>query len=359
MNRLERGVRHVDAFQQRHLPAAFVIGLIKKYGDDNGGALAARLTFAIFTTIFPLLLLLVTVLALLLSGSSHLRHSVLSSAYAQIPVVGSDLARNIHVLRRNSAFGLVVGIVGLVYGLNGLAGVGLQIMEDAWYLPKAIRPNYVTRMARSFLFVAVLGLGLAVTTFLASFGTLAGRGIGLSVAAEILAAGANAGIYLVAFRVLTPKQVQTHCLIPGIVVAGILWTVLQGFGGFVVDHYLRDDNTVYGTFGTVLGLIAWFAIASQLTVYCAELNSLLAHHLWPRGMVQPPLTKADQQMMALQAITSQFRPEVEVVVSVRGRPMTQREYLRLGAVPDPQEAGTVMRVPEPPAAAAPEVEPSP
>src|SRR5271165_4866752 len=110
MNVFERGVRRVDAFQQRHVPAAFAVGLSKKFGDDNGGALVARLTFAVFTTIFPLLLL-VTVLALVLSGNPSLRHTVLSSAYGEFPVVGSQLGNNIHAIKRNSAFGLAVGIV--------------------------------------------------------------------------------------------------------------------------------------------------------------------------------------------------------------------------------------------------------
>ncbi len=347
MNLLERGVRHIDAFQQRHALPAFVLGWVKKYGDDNGGALTARLTFAVFTTIFPLLLLLDTGLAIVLAGNAPLRHTVLDSAFGQIPVVGSDLARNIHVLKRHSLFGLAVGLAGLVYGLNGLAGVGLQIMETVWYLPKANRPSYVTRMARSFGFVGVLGLGLIITTFLTNFGSLASRNLASSIAVEVASAAANVGIYLVSFRVLTPKQIETCRLWPGCVIAGILWTILQAFGGYVVDHYLRDDNPVYGTFAAVLGLIAWFAVSSEMTVLCAEFNSLLVHRLWPRGIVQPPLTKADQELAVLQAITNQFRPEVEVVARVHGRPMSQGEYLDAGGQVGEREIGTVRRVPGP------------
>lgn len=349
MNRIERTVRRVDAFQQRHRATSFLFGLVQKYGNDNGGALAARLTFAAFTTVFPLLLLLVTVLAIVLADHPGLRTTVLHSAYGQIPVVGKDLASNIHAMKRNSVFGLVVGIVGLIYGVQGLAGVGLQIMETVWYLPKAVRPNYITRLGRSFGFLAVLGVGLVVSTFLSSAGTVAGHGVPYRLAAEVLAAVANVAIFLFAFRILTPKQVETRCLLPGVVAAGILWTVLQALGTYVVNHYLRDDNAVYGTFGTVLGLIAWFSVAAQMTVYCAELNPLLAHRLWPRGMVQPPLTKADQELAALQATTSQFRPEVEVEVAVRGRPMSQQEYLDSGRLPDLDEVGTYRRVPTTPA----------
>lgn len=345
MNRIERTVRRIDAFQQRHRVTSFAFGLFQKYGNDNGGALAARLTFAALTTIFPLLLLLVTGLAIVLADHPALRNTVLHSAYGQFPVVGRDLASNIHAMKRNSAFGLAVGIIGLVYGVQGIAGVGLQIMEEVWYLPKAIRPNYLTRMGRSFGFVVLLGFGLVVTTFLSGVGTFGAHGLPYRIGAEALAAVANVGVYFVAFRILTPKQVDTHCLVPGVVVAGILWTALQTVGTYVVSHYLRDDNAVYGTFGTVLGLIAWFNVAAQVTVFCAELNPFLVHRLWPRGMVQPPMTKADQELAALQATTNQFRPEVEMEVRVKGRPMSQAEYLAQGAQVGPDEIGTVKRVP--------------
>jgi YihY family inner membrane protein len=344
MNRIERTVRRIDAFQQRHRATSFAFGLVQKYGNDNGGALAARLTFAALTTVFPLLLLLVTLLALVLANHPGLRFTVLHSAYGEIPVVGRDLASNIHAMKRNSAFGLAVGLVGLAYGVQGVAGVGLQMMEDVWYLPKATRPSFVTRMGRSFAFIAVLGVGLVVSTFLSGVGTFGGHGLPYLAAAEALAAVANVAIYLFAFRILTPKQVETRCLVPGVVLAGVLWTVLQALGTYVVRHYLQDDNAVYGTFGTVLGLVAWFNVAAQMTVYCAELNPYLVHRLWPRGMVQPPMTKADQELAALQATTNQFRPEVEMEVRVKGRPMSQAEYLARGPV-GADEIGTVKRVP--------------
>ena len=43
MNPVERGSRWVDGQQRRFTPTAFVCGVIKKYGDDNGGVLVANL----------------------------------------------------------------------------------------------------------------------------------------------------------------------------------------------------------------------------------------------------------------------------------------------------------------------------
>ena len=56
MNPVERVIRRVDAVQQRHTPMAFIFGVVKKYGDDNGGVLVSNLAYSSFLSLFPLLL---------------------------------------------------------------------------------------------------------------------------------------------------------------------------------------------------------------------------------------------------------------------------------------------------------------
>lgn len=346
MNPIERTLRRVDAFQQRHLVSSFLFAVNKKYGDDNGGNLTVQLTYSMFTTVFPLLLLLVTVLTIVLADDASARQAVLRSTFRQFPIIGQELSRNIHAMKRNTAFGLVIGLLGIVYGSTGLAGSGLYVMEQAWNLPAAVRPNFITRLVRSLLFLVILGLGLIITTFLSSFGTFGRHNFWLGVGSEVLAALVNVGLFFLAFRVLTPKQIGTRLLVPGVVFAGIAWTVLQALGGYVVGHYLRGDNAAYGMFGTVLGLVAWLYLGAEVIVYAAEVNAVVHRRLWPRGMVQPPLTKADQISIALQATENQRRPEQEVETKVRGRPMTQDDYRRAGYEVDGSEIGTVHRVPE-------------
>ena len=125
--------------------------------------------------------------------------------------------------------------------------------------------------------------------------------------AEVLAVVVNIATYFGAFRVLTPKVVQSRKLIPGAILGGVFWTVLLAVGGYLVGHDLKNDSVTYGVFAAVLGLIAWIFLGCELTIYAAELNTVLARRLWPRGMVQPPLTEADQQSLALQATQNQRR----------------------------------------------------
>jgi uncharacterized BrkB/YihY/UPF0761 family membrane protein len=124
-----------------------------------------------FVTMFPLLLLLVSILGIVLAGNPSDRERVLHSALGQFPIIGQQLGHNIHAIKRSSVFGLVFGIVGLVYGSTGLAQAGLYSMEQIWNIPGAVRPNYITRMIRAGIFLVVLTVGLIVTTALAGFGT--------------------------------------------------------------------------------------------------------------------------------------------------------------------------------------------
>jgi uncharacterized BrkB/YihY/UPF0761 family membrane protein len=109
--------------------------------------------------------------------------------------------------------------------------------------------------------------------------------------------------------------VGTKELIPGAVAGGVVWTVLQNLGTALVEHQLRNSSQVYGTFAVVLGLIAWIYLGANLTVYAAECNVVWSRRLWPRSMVQPPLTEADQKVLAAIAEQGRRRPEQTVSVS--------------------------------------------
>jgi uncharacterized BrkB/YihY/UPF0761 family membrane protein len=114
--------------------------------------------------------------------------------------------------------------------------------------------------------------------------------------------------------VLTPKQVNMKDLVPGALAGGVAWTALQVGGTLLIAHQLRHTSQVYGTFAIVLGLIGWIYLGAMVTMYAAEANVVWARRLWPRSLVQPPLTTADRRVLA--AITEQNvrRPEQRVTV---------------------------------------------
>jgi YihY family inner membrane protein len=327
MNLVERVARRLDAVQQRHTPVAFVVGVVKKFSDDNGGIMAAALAHSAFVSVFPLLLVFVTVLGLVAAHDPALRAAVLhgkGAAFAgishQFPIVGSQLTTNVHALQRSSAIGLIVGLLATVWGCTGLAQTGLFTMQQVWNLPGPARPGYFPRLGRCLLFLLVLGVGLVVTTGVTSLGVFSHQAAIWTVLLDVVAAIANGLMFLLVFRVLTPKGVPTSNLVWGAVAGGVAWTVMQALGNFLVGRYLHNDKSVYGVFATVLGLVAWMYILVEVTVYAAEINVVLTRRLWPRSIVQPPLTEADRAVMAVQALQNQRREEQQIQVTYDDRP---------------------------------------
>jgi YihY family inner membrane protein len=314
MNPAEWVVRRLDGAQQRFTPAAFVFGVVKKFGDDNGGVLVTNLAFTAFLSLFPLLLVLTTILGLVASVEPSFRTDVINAVSGQIPLIGRTLTENVEQLRRSSVIGLIVGLVALIWGAMGLAQAGIFTMEQVWNLPGPDRPGFVQRLGRSGIFLGLLAIGVILTTLLTGLSTYGHNTAWLVIPAQLAAALVNVGMFVAAFRILTPKAVVVRRLLPGALVAGVCWTLLQLLGTYLVHHFLRSDS-VYGVFATVLGLIAWIYVAVRVIVYSAEVNVVLTRRLWPRSIVQPPLLKADRESLTLQALQNQRRKEQHVEVT--------------------------------------------
>src|SRR5262249_32251258 len=224
MNPVERAARWADARQQRYTPLAFVIGVVKKYGDDNGGVLVANLAYSCFISLFPLLLVLVTIVGLVAASDPAFRAAVHDAVASQFPLIGQQLTGNVHQLRRSSVIGLIAGLAAAVWGSTGPAQAGLVSLGQGG---DPARPGYGPRLGRAVEFLGVLGLGVIVTTLLASLGTYGHHGALVAALAEAAAVAANVGMYVAAFRVLTPKAVPGGALLPGAVAGAVAWTLLQ------------------------------------------------------------------------------------------------------------------------------------
>ncbi len=178
MNPVEKALRKVDQTQRRLPPTAFAFGVVKKFGDDNGGVLVSNLAYSAFVAMFPLLLVLVTILGLIASVDASFKADALNAVAGQVPLLGRTLTGNVHTLRRSSYIGLVVGLLGLIWGATGLAQAGLFTMAQVWNLPGPARPGYLPRLGRAMLFLGLLGAGVVVTTGLAGQGSSRGRCVG-------------------------------------------------------------------------------------------------------------------------------------------------------------------------------------
>ncbi|HEX4789550.1 MAG TPA: YihY/virulence factor BrkB family protein, partial [Actinospica sp.] len=244
----------------------------------------------------------------------RLQADVLNSALAEFPVIGSQLRANVHSLGR-SGVGLVVGVLFTFVGARGVANAMQNAMNTVWEIPRRARPGFPISWLRSFGLIAVIGLGVLVTTGLSGISSWSGHtflglwGRVLIVAVSLVL---NIGLFWLGLRTATAAQVTWRELRIGAVFSAIIWQVLQFAGGYVVAHSLRHASALYGTFGLVLGLLAWFHLQAQLTLYAVEADVVRSRKLWPRSLFPPPLTDEDRKALRSYAQVEQRRPEIRI-----------------------------------------------
>ena len=291
--------RRVDAIQKDKSFLGFVIGVVKKFGDDQAGHLAALIAYYAFFSLFPLLLVFATVLGFVLQNNHKLQDSIIKTVQNNFQVLGSFQLGHL----KGSGVGLVIG---LVFAL--LAGIGViqalqYAMDEVWGVPKRKRPNFFISRLRAVIMLAILGVAMVAATAVSNlpFGFLGSLLL-------------NIGIAVVAFKVLTVADITWLDVLPGALVAGIGLTLLQTFGGLLVRHTLKNASATYGTFAVVIGLLSFIYLGAQITIYAAEINVVKKKHLWPRSLVDEP-TQGDQQVFTERAQIEERRPGENIRVS--------------------------------------------
>jgi membrane protein len=308
MNKVKRAVRAVDMLQQRHAWLAVPVAVWKKFGDDQAGNLAALIAYYSFVAIFPLLLVLVTVLNIVLKNDPGLQHRLLNSALSQYPVIGQQLG-HISPLTQ-TGLPLVVGLLGTFIGARGVASAIQNALNAVWEIPFARRPGFPWSSLRSLGLMVVIGLGLVFTTFLSTSasggaarilpGHWATAALVVStVAALLVSLVVSIAVFWLAFRLGAAPEIGWRQLRLGAVIGGVIWQVLQYVGGYFVSHQLAHASPVYGTFAVVIGLLAWLYLEAELTLYAVQINVVIAFRLWPRAIAPPPYTEQDRQAFQL------------------------------------------------------------
>ena len=295
MNAFEQPLRAADRFQQRKTALAFPVAVWWKFNDDQAGNLAALIAYYGFAALFPLLLVMVTVLNIVLANNQALRDDLLNSALAQYPVIGQNIKANLGSIP-GTGLPLAVGIVFLVLGARGVAGAMQNALCEVWGIRRADRPGFPMSQVWAMALIFTVGIGFIVTTFLSGLAGGAGHligGLGAQIGAVLISLVLNFGVFWLGFRIATLFKVPRRNLWIGAAIAAVCWQILQVVGGYVVSHQLHRASELYGTFAIVLGLLAWLFLQAELTLYAAEVDVVLARRLWPRSVMPDKADQAD------------------------------------------------------------------
>jgi YihY family inner membrane protein len=323
MKRVKRAIRAADEFQQRHAWLAVPVAVWKKFGDDQAGNLAALIAYSALVAIFPLLLLLVTVLDIVLKDHPGLRQKLLNSALQNYPVIGTQLKQSIGGLSQ-TGIALVVALAGIFIGALGVANSVQNALNSAWEIPFGRRPRFPWSWLRSSALILVVGTGFIATTVLSGLasGLHVLPGAGAAVLALAVSLVLNFGLFWLAFRLGTANDISWRQMWLGAAISAVIWQVLQAIGTSVVSRQISHASPLYGTFAIVLGLIAWLYLQAELTLYAVEINVVRTYRLWPRSLDPPPYTEQDRR--AFRLYVEKRRDQMDIMSGTGGESDRQK-----------------------------------
>ncbi len=285
-------IRAFDRLQRRHPALGIPIAVIRNFSDQGAGNASVLIAYWAFFSIFPLLLLFSAILGFVLQGHPGIQHSLLNSALKQFPIVGANL-KNLH----GSGTSLGIGIAGTIWSGLGVTVAAQNAFNRVYAVPHFQQPNFFISRWRGIKFLAAAGLLQVLSTVVSGVVSAGLGGTLLTIGGIALSFVLNLILFTIAFRFFVPRVVPMSELWPGVALAAVGWQILQTVGGIYVNHVVRGAGETYGTFATVIGLLAWLYLGARIVVFAAEINVVLTRRLWPRSLMDPP-EQADRRARA-------------------------------------------------------------
>jgi len=267
--------------------------LIRAWTDFNqrDTRYAASLAYYAIFSIFPLLLLTVTLLSNVI-GLAQAREQILRLVGTFFPGESLKLIEDnvILALRQGQSFG-IVAVLGLSWAALSLFS-NLTVALDNIFHPRQWRPMWHKRLLALIMTVA---LGILLVISLLTSVTLRVIGILLldrpntilTIMTLFLPLGLNVTIFALLFRYVPRSPVRWDAIWPAAVFGGIglnlaqrgFWWYLENFGNF---------SLIYGSLGTVIVLLVWVYLSAMLGLLSAELCAALNLWMIHRDRETPP-----------------------------------------------------------------------
>lgn len=321
----------LDQTQRRSKPLSVTLATVKKFSEDQSTGLASMIAFWAFFSLFPLLLVAVTVLDLVLPASD--KNSVLTRVADMFPLLDT---RSIGGLT-GSWWPILLGSFTALWSGISVIGTMQTAFNSVWEVPQYDRPGKVKQIVRSLVVLATIGVGLVLSTFVSSFITSSANGVHLGVAGHVggyvLSVVLDVVLVVATFRILTEREVTLRDVLPGGILAGVTFFVLQELSAFIISRHLKSAQGTYGHFAVVITILWWFYLQSMITLFGAQLNVVLKDRLYPRSLVKGSQTDADRRALQAYAAERAYHPEEQVIARVPGSTRGDESE------PEPREVG--------------------
>lgn len=292
---MQNFIQKIDHYQQRHRLPAFVVAVIKKYGDDEAGHQAALLTYYAFLSLFPLLLVLTTLIEYIPVSHNELQASVVKGMTNYFPVLGSQVSAHVSTLHKNG-LALAIGLLFTLYGARGVADAFRTSIQKLWNIPKSKRDGFPKSTLKSLGIILIAGVGFVVASISIGLAAAAGQGLAFRLLSILINLIVWYGLFILLINISLPRHVPFTETRTAALTAAIGLVIVQLAGGYLLKHELKNLDALYSYFALALGLLFWIYLQVQVLFYSLEIAAVRSQKLWPRSLTGNQPTAADKRL---------------------------------------------------------------
>jgi membrane protein len=265
----------------------FVRRVLAKYGADKGGIIAAAVSFYVFLSFIPLLLIAVAALGTVF-GSSHRAQVIVFDYLKSMGFIVPGAIDVREIVTQIAGSSTTVGVVGFA-GLLWTGSQAISNLESGLNTVLGIRRSRGFLVSRLVAVVFLLAIGILMTisfggTALANavkqwdvtiFGTKPANWPWIwGIISYLIPLVSTMLTFVLIYALLPAKKVGVKAALVGGLTAGILWEIAkQAFSWYLLRfaHY----SAVYGSLAGVMLIPIWIHYSSTVTILGAEAVSIL------------------------------------------------------------------------------------
>jgi len=260
---------------------------VKEFNNDNLSDWAAALTYYGVLSIFPGILVLLSVSGLLLTDTTQ--SAVLTNAKELFPgSIAGPMTGAVNELKKGShVAGLlaIVGLLGAVWTASGYVGAFIRAANAIYDVPEG-RPIWKILPIRLGITVAVgtlIALAALSIVFTGRFAEQAGSWVGLSKeSVRVFDIAKWPALLVVVMLILAilywaspnARQHGFRWITPGGALAVFIWLVASGGFAIYVSNF-SSYNKTYGTLGGIIAFLVWLWISNIAILLGAEFDAEL------------------------------------------------------------------------------------
>jgi membrane protein len=257
-----------------------LVRTFEHYGNVNGSALAAAVTYFAFLSFFPIVALAFAVIGFISGAYPNADDNLVDAISSVLPsIVGGEDGLQLSTFRENAPGILSVGLLVALYsGLGWLSGMRtalIAIFEE----PEKEHPSFLLGKVRDVVALLTLGTVLLLSVAISGVATklatpileLLGLGEGVEpvvwVLGLALGLAANTVLFFAFFRVLAAPNVPTRSLWSGALLGALAFEALKQLSTFLLAG--TKDQPAAQAFGIALILVVWMNYFSRVVVLAA------------------------------------------------------------------------------------------